>query len=490
MPLRDATLVYWPPVSRRRLVAWLVLTVGLALFPCTPTSSAQPAGTLDRLVGQLDRQLMLALRGRALQHLRLAVAFRGDSGVAPRLVQVVRRLLIGQLSRTAWGRLQTIVAAATAPTRANLARRAGFEFLLDLSLSTSGDQLHLKGELRDVAALLWRDIVMPEHGSMSHLHTNVRIDAEVRAYQHQRPASRLAFALSRSKYPDDRVVQLSAGDVDGDGRDDLVALSSDSIAVLTADAGTGTFTPRARLPLPGPPAQLSSRRSIGTLLVQDLDGDGRIEIYARSSSYPRGAQLSYGVANTRTLHVERTFDGYPLMAGASSTRSADSHSLVRAYAAEGADYFMSSTITLHPARGVPHAFYALKSIALRSANGAQHEYAAVVDLGGELRLLDGSLQQVIATLQRAGVAFALADLNGNGELNLISSAASDLSDKDRLSIYRVTVPGGELRQIWRSMPVDGKIITLTHGDFDGDGRVEVVAIVEGPHGHPTLLRLE
>ena len=141
----------------------------LLLLLATPLP-AGAAGTLDRLIGQLDQQIDL---GRAEAELRrgdLAVVVRRGAGVSGDLRRVLERLVIGRMVERG---VRSCVALppATGHTRAlRQAREQGFEWLIALTASATHGELELAGELRRSDALIWRDLLQPRRGAVSYTH--------------------------------------------------------------------------------------------------------------------------------------------------------------------------------------------------------------------------------------------------------------------------------------------------------------------------------
>src|SRR2546423_13615409 len=96
---------------------------------------------------------------------------------------------------------------------------------------------------------------------------------------------------------------LAAGDLDGDGRPDLVALSGDGETLVLRNAGGGTFT-REDVQL--------TERVVGCrghhVVVQDLDKDGRADIVAGFAGEAEGIGVyrTQGCPGQGSLRVWRS----------------------------------------------------------------------------------------------------------------------------------------------------------------------------------------
>jgi hypothetical protein len=478
----------------------LALLLAPLLVAPLPEAIGATAGTLDTLAADLDEKLALALKAEALRRSDLALSLRAGDGVGARLGGAVRALVLGRLAERGLRSVSELRLEAGADARthsAALVRRAragGYELLLDLELALVGGHLHLRGVLRRTDRSIWRDLRQPDRGALSHLHASARVDAEIRAYQGSGlPAGTARFTLHSFTLGPGELLALGAGDVDGDGRVELVALRPRAVEVYRrAGAGAGAFQPTLRFKLASPPAALRPRRPLGALVVADLDRDGKAEILARTSELERGVEL--GLARDgKALLRRKEIVGYPLAASPAG-RSVE---LVSALAQPGLDLFAAASLTLAPAaspdwvKTIPATFYSLRSSSISSQSGPRR-FVGVVDASGGFSLIGPDPGSTIAAGPRAGIAFDLCDLDDDGSLELIGSGAEGPEVEDGLAVYRlvVGVGGPSLKPLWRSSGLGGQVVAITHADLDGNGKLEVVAAVRQRGGVVSLMVLQ
>lgn len=106
---------------------------------------------------------------------------------------------------------------------------------------------------------------------------------------------------------------------------------------------------------------------------------------------------------------------------------------------------------------------------------------AVLDASFELQLLGAGLEPLGATLAGVGAAFALADLQGNGEADVVASSA------EPGALDRVRVLRGR-SAVFTSGPVEGALLAAAAADVTGDGLDDVVLAAASASG-PTRLWL-
>jgi hypothetical protein len=276
-----------------------------------------------------------------------------------------------------------------------------------------------------------------------------------------------------------------------------VVLQPRAVEVLRYRGGAAAgFAPHHRCKLGAPTAALRPRRALGSLVVVDLDRDGRAEILARSSELERGAELALA-ADGKTLAVRRELTSYPLAAVRASKTQLDQ---IGGALVAGQDLFASSALLYAPGppppwhKQLPAAFYALRAASV-PGRGGPRRFVGVVDAGGQIQIFGADGDGPLASGQRVGVAFDLVDLDDNGALELIASGPDGGDVEDQLAVYRLTglgkpsPEGAVLRPLWRSSSLGGQVLDVTHGDFDGNGKLEVVAAVRQRGGAVTLLVL-
>jgi hypothetical protein len=291
------------------------------------------------------------------------------------------------------------------------------------------------------------------------------------------------------------LLALAAADLDGDGRDELAALTARELVVLAHDGHA--FAVHGRALLPAEPATMRPRAPVGTLVVRDGDGDGRDEVAARSSEQARGIILALapGAASGPAALEERgRVAGFPLCADVLGNLE-PGRNVFNGVAPAAAVAPAAVTPAAAPAAGSPTAdagllpalparFWSARCrVALVDAVGRPLAAAGVVAQGGSL-LLSSRVRcapaepdcPAPAEARRAGVgaAFEIADLDRDGQVEIAVTRAAAPGDPDEVEV--LTWAGNELRSRFRRS-FTGGVVGLAAGDFQGRGAPTLIGAV-------------
>lgn len=463
----------------RRNAPCLALLVLVSILPARAASPA-PAGTLDRLADRLDEAAGKALEGTepGAIDLRLTVSRAGEA--TPRLARLVTDLVLARLLRR--GLRGVLVDEGRAGGRV----RRGIERVLALRVDVTEGHLRVSGELREQTRSLWGDLLRPDGAGVSHhLFAQTRVDAEVRAYLDHAAASGggLRYARRRVRLGAGAVLALGAGDLDGDGRVEVVALHEGAVALLRPEA-SGGLKPWIRHVLTGAPAAVQPRRAMGTVVVADLDGDRRDDLAARTSKLAVGVVLSL-TGDGKALEVVKEPPGYPI----AHVGPGDTLAVCKGIA--GRDLLDLTAITGSPMPQIgnllPKSGYSLVLARVVRGGGAPRWFLGTVDSDGALLLVDGERPTAPVTQAGVGVAVHLGDLDDDGQPELALTGTGGAAEPERVTVMTLAGEPPALRRVWRSGQLAGAVTALTAGDLDGDGRLELLAAVQRSDGESDLV---
>ncbi len=346
------------------------------------------------------------------------VGVRVRSADAPQLAAVVEGLLV---ARIAHGQRFAGDAAA--------ARRAGLDFWLDVAVTVdrAAGEVTALGRLVPVAHDLWAEAAgrRPFTAVAAAPFARAKIDAELRAYlgvPAARPRKLVFRPLKVELDLGAPILALAGGDVDGDGKAELAALTPDEVVVLDVDKDAVAV--RLRVPLEGAAPVPRPRQPIGTIAVAGG------EVRARSSEHAEGVVLRDG----RKVGAPK---GYPSCAG---------------------DLELA-----------PGTLTFLRDRERWVGVACAGDVVAAVDAAGTLRLGRGG------QIAGVGFAFQIADLDGDGTLEAVVSSYRPPGTGDALSLYRIGADGARL--VRQGAQLAGGVAAIAAGDFDGDGAVDWVAAV-------------
>jgi len=306
------------------------------------------------------------------------------------------------------------------------------------------------------------------------------------AYYGKPPELVVAFGDGKGGFPDSvsfpirdgtaTTDGLAAGDLNGDGRDDLVLLSEKATQILY-QSEKGVLREPVKLP--------HSVEGIRGVYVADLDGDGRKDLVQMTASSSRslrvnfqqpggglGAELSFATKPWRELEVA-DLDPAP---GSELVAVQRSSGVVRALrlASKPAKHYLG-TIEIH---------------AFEQTRGGRARSMAIGDLNGDGRqdlvVTEPGIAQVAVYLQDAQGRFAsrklfpslsnsdavrVADLDGDGRAEVVVLSSSERA-VGIASFKQGRLPFPEL------MDLPGVPKALDTGDLNGDGRADLVVVTE------------
>ena len=286
-----------------------------------------------------------------------------------------------------------------------------------------------------------------------------------------------------SSYPvDGDPTALIVGDVDGDGRGDVVSMEENSVGTdveVFHNRGDGTFSAAMAF-------TAADGTSQNSLLAADLDGDGRPDLVTKSAvgggvtvlmnagagafSAPLGYLSGVSVSAMRLADVDG--DGAPDLEVTSSYGSSDGLSL-NVLLNDGTGAFADPVV--YPMSNAP------MTLDVADLNGDGRPDLVVSDGLGEVTVLlnqgGGAFTAGTPTPRQAGGAsLALGDMNGDRASDLV------VADFGQLSVYLNDGRGGFGAPIVYGVPEGG----LTLADLEGDGALDVVIKYEGD-GHVAVL---
>jgi hypothetical protein len=422
--------------------------------PIAPEPSA-----LHRAAGQLADSFRASAEGRTRVALVVLASAREE------LRSAAETAIAGALTQRGFS--VSILPAREAPQAEPSARSAGADWLLRVRpvLGAGGRELTLSGEgLLTAANFFLQRAQAPRPAPARLLAATVPADHEVRQLARDPDSvGERRIGIRPLWKIDGRVLALAAGDVGG-GAVALVAVTPEAVLLYSArgelldQRGTEKLAPG--LPVRDPAATIAVGDFGGGRIAYRLAGAAEAEVLA--------VQLEPGAPRPARLSLAATLPAAPLCAGSAGPLF-------------GAFVPGRSTLTdrmeprVDPA-GQPRSPREYQGVAAAPRPG-RVAYAA---LGADdaLRLLGPGLEPLGPPVQGVGAGFALADLDGSGEPELVASSAEP-GVQDRVRVLRLAE--GAAETTFESPPISGSLLSGAAADLTGDGIDDAIlgALVPG-----------
>lgn len=385
--------------------------------------------------------------------LDLALVVEGPRTASSLFERTLSELLSSRLAKLGYRSTRRWSAQTEAQVQQH-ATSSGIDRVLSIKISVADGQLTIQAILLATDRLLWRDIAHPQRGALWVAHRRVALAAGWRWLLRSDQQSLALAIVDRRSVFDLWPLSAASADLDGDGRAELLVLFEHELRIFRRRRAVWQDVWRGELD--GALASRRPRRALGTMVVE-TDRLGRPTIALRSSARARAARYLW---RSGALSLVDRPSGYPLCLP-QDNGSTTSLSVTRS----GGTDLLSWTLA-----GAPQEFYAQGVAPVLSKTGQWF----TVDASGELALWSPLASKAerslvaIARYSKIGIAVALADLDGDQQLDVIASDATQPDEDDRLLALRQQ--GGQLKVVWRSAPLAGAIQAIACGPFAADAR--------------------
>jgi hypothetical protein len=392
------------------------------------------------------------------------------SGGSPELRRAFGTLLAARLSALNLGP----VVLDVSPERAEAtAREQGARSLARLTLDVEGGELVARGDVLGTWVNFWsgRTPTRPPKPAAA-VAEGVEADAAVLALaavsapsqgvvgngaqQQRRPVRLLGAVFARLEAP---LGALAAGDLDGDGRDEVAVLTEKEVVVFGADGKV-----LARRELEGAASSAVTREPFGALAV--LPGPPRLAVW--STRYARGEALVLDKAKG-TLRPSGPLEAVPL-------GSAERGAFVPGQTAFAPEVRLADGRALTVPAPFVTASITPPRMLFVHADGTASLYVRPTSPPVKLPGL--------------GAGSALADLDGDGAPELLTTSTQLQPTPDALRVLSL-MPDSPMSHepLWQGSLPPGRALYVVTADLDGDKRREVLVGSWKPDGTSELFLL-
>jgi len=447
------------PAGGARAAAILAALV----FSTAAARAAVPAaGTLSAAAAEVAS--LVASQAPAPEVLAVLVTTPGSEGLAGPLATALGEALARRGFAVA-----PLAAAPSAAEEAARALEADRLLRVTAGLVPGRRQLFLAAELVPVRASFFLQRAPAVRPGSSRLWTlGVRADEPTlllaRAGARSGPGGASLWVRPLFRVPE-TVLALAIGDPAGDGSTSLVLVTPGAVAVFTPGGGA-----RARHPLEPPVS--APRHPAGTAVVGAL-GPGRVAVQLAGA--PTG--VLFRLDEGGLVAVAQL----PLAPLSASDAGALYGAFVPGKAALADLLAPVPDPAVRPTSPLEHAAFASAPRAGRVAH-------AWVSGDGVLTLLGPRLEPVGIPVDGVGAGAALADLDGDGEPELVASL-TEAASEDKVRVLRWSASGGADAPpllMLESARLPGSIRAGAAGDLTGDGLDDAVVAALLPGGGTQL----